>query len=148
LATRAPDPTPDPSQTSHEITVEKLVGSDKLTFFQGAPPVSELDLGKQVSNIRAVLQTVEAQVARGRLPQEGLADFKSAVDDVRLRLWGIMSAASSGEYDSFVERFRLRRATEILRELAQDVQGGKVPKGHPEMEWLIEAARNLIAAAR
>jgi phosphoglycolate phosphatase-like HAD superfamily hydrolase len=110
--------------------------------------VSELDLGKQVSNIRAVLQTVEAQVARGRVPQEGLADFKSAVDEVRLRLWGIMSAASSGEYDSFVERFRLRRATEILRELAQDVQEGKVPKGHPEMEWLIEAARNLIAAAR
>ncbi len=107
--------------------------------------MTELDLGKQVANIRAVLQTVEAQVARGRIPEEGLADFKSAVDDVRLRLWGIMSASSSGEYDSFVQRFRLRRATEILRELAQDVQQGKVAKGHPEMEWLTEAAQNLIA---
>ncbi|MEO8201275.1 MAG: hypothetical protein ABI679_12185 [Gemmatimonadota bacterium] len=108
--------------------------------------MTELDLSKQVANIRAVLQTVEGQVARGRVPEEGLADFKSAVDEVRLRLWGIMSAASSGEYESFVERFRLRRATEIMKEISQDMRSGKLPRGHPEMEWLVEAARSLIAA--
>lgn len=107
--------------------------------------MTELDLGKQVANIRAVLQTVEGQVARGRLPEEGLVDFKSAVDEIRLRLWGIMSAASSGEYDSFVERFRLRRATEMLKEINQDIHTGKLAKEHPEMEWLSEAARTLIA---
>lgn len=108
--------------------------------------MADVELTKQVGNIKAVLESIEAQVARGRVPAETLGQIKSSVDEVRLRLWAIMSAASSGEYESFVQRFRLRRATEICRTLAEDIKAGKTGSDQAEHKALAEAARSLIAA--
>ena len=65
---------------------------------------------------------------------------------MRLRLWAIMSAASSGEYENFVQRFRLRRATEINRGLADDIGTGKAGSEHAEFKPLGEATGALLAA--
>lgn len=107
--------------------------------------MADPELGKQIGNIKAVLQTIEAQVARGRVPAEGLDQVKASVDDVRLRLWAIMSAASSGEYGSFVERFRLRRAAEICAGITDDLVAGKIGKQHAELATLTEALTRLLA---
>src|SRR5690242_21950517 len=59
-------------------------------------------------------------------PPEGLVDLKSAVDDVRLQLWGVlMSSSAQGDKD-FGERFRLRRATEILQGVLRDAEAGQL----------------------
>jgi hypothetical protein len=108
--------------------------------------MADPELNKQVGNIKAVLESIEAQVARGRVPAETLGQIKSSVDEVRLRLWAIMSAAGTGNYETFVQRFRLRRATEICRELAADITSGKVASDHAEMQALGEAARALAAS--
>ena len=106
----------------------------------------DAELARQVGNIKAVLESIETQVARGKVPPDTLGSVKSSVDEVRLRLWAIMSAASSGEYENFVERFRLRRATEICRGLADDIAAGKLGTDYAEFVALDAAARALLAA--
>lgn len=106
----------------------------------------DAELAKLIENIKSVLESLESQVARGRVPPETLAAIKSSVDEVRLRLWAIMSAASSGEYENFVQRFRLRRATEICQGLADDIGAGKAGAEHAEFKALGEAAGALLWA--
>ena len=76
-------------------------------------------------------------------PPEGLVDLKSAVDDVRLQLWGVlMSATAQGEKD-FGERFRLRRATEILQGILRDVESGQLMLTTKEAAELGVVARDI-----
>ena len=76
-------------------------------------------------------------------PPEGLQDLKSAVDDVRLQLWGVlMSSSAQGEKD-FGERFRLRRVTEILQGILKDVDAGQLKLTSKEAAELGVVARDL-----
>ena len=76
-------------------------------------------------------------------PPEGLVDLKSAVDDVRLQLWGVlMSSSAQGEKD-FGERFRLRRATEILLGILRDVEAGQLKLSTKEAAELGVVARDI-----
>ena len=76
-------------------------------------------------------------------PPEGLQELKSAVDDVRLQLWGVlMSATAQGEKD-FGERFRLRRATEILQGILRDVEAGQLQLTTKEAAELGVVARDI-----
>lgn len=74
---------------------------------------------------------------------EGLADLKSAVDEVRLRLWGVLMAAHSPNDRGFGDRFRLRRAGEILQGIIADADGGRLNLGTKEGADLGTAAREL-----
>ena len=74
---------------------------------------------------------------------EGLQDLKSAVDDVRLQLWGVlMSSSAQGEKD-FGERFRMRRAAEILQGILKDVDAGQLKLTSKEAAELGVVARDL-----
>jgi hypothetical protein len=77
------------------------------------------------------------------LPQERMEDLKSAVDDVRFRLWGVLMAANKRDYREFSERFRLRRATEICRGIVADATAGRLRLTHAEAGVLGVAAREL-----
>ena len=76
-------------------------------------------------------------------PPEGLQDLKSAVDDVRLQLWGVlMSSSAQGDKD-FGERFRLRRTAEILQGILRDVEAGELKLTSKEAAELGVVARDL-----
>lgn len=77
------------------------------------------------------------------LPQEGIADLKDAVDDIRMRLWGILMASDTSDYQSFVARFRMRRAAECLRGLVGDVSVGRIPRDSIEATMLHSAASQI-----
>lgn len=105
--------------------------------------MAEPSLVTQVATLNATLGDIEARLSRGLQPVEGLEDFKSALDDVRLRLWGLLSAAGGGDYRGFQERFRIRRATEMCRGLGGDLRAGGVSGRHRELTGLREAASEL-----
>lgn len=103
-------------------------------------------LANEVANLHATLQALESRVASGELPPEGLADFKSSVDDLRLRLWGLMSAGTANDYRVFQERFRLRRTREICEGVAGELRAGTLSNRHDELPPLAEAAGDLARA--
>jgi hypothetical protein len=105
--------------------------------------MTEPSLVEQVAILNSTLTAIEGRLARGQAPVEELEDFKSAVDDMRLRLWGLLSAAKGDDYRGFQERFRIRRATEMCRGLSGDLRGGSVSGRHAELARLQDAAAEL-----
>jgi len=103
---------------------------------------------EQVVTLNAMLHTLEDQVAHGDLGTPGLEEFKSALDDLRLRAWGLLMATSSDDPHGFQERFRTRRGTEMCRALSTDLRTGKLSGRQAELPALGAAARDLSAAVK
>jgi hypothetical protein len=97
----------------------------------------------EISSLHRTLASLEDRIARGEVPVEGLADFKSSVDDFRLRLWGLLSAGSANDFRAFQERFRLRRTREICQGVAEEVRAGALSPRHEELPPLGRAAGDL-----
>jgi hypothetical protein len=105
--------------------------------------MAEPSLIEQVGLLNSTLTAIEGRLSGGQVPVEGLEDFKSALDDMRLRLWGLLSAAGGDDYRGFQERFRIRRATEMCRGLSNDLRAGGVSGRHAELSGLHDAAAEL-----
>lgn len=105
--------------------------------------MAETSFAEQVATFNAVLEAIETRVARGEVGREAVADFKSTVDELRLRLWNVLGTGSANDYRAFQERFRLRRAKEICRGLEDDLQAGALSPRHEELEPLGRAAGSL-----
>jgi hypothetical protein len=105
--------------------------------------MAESTMEERVAVMRSTLQSIEAQLARGEIPPHGLEDLKAAVDDMRLRVWSILTAAAGDDYAASLERFRLRRAIEICKGVAGDLRNGKVNARHRELARLRNAAHDL-----
>lgn len=105
--------------------------------------MAEPSFGEQMSTLNSTLGAIEVRLALGRAPVEGLEDFKSALDDMRLRLWGLLSAAGGSDSRGFQEQFRIRRATEMCRGLGDELQSGSISGRHRELEGLRQAATDL-----
>jgi hypothetical protein len=105
--------------------------------------MSQPGFAEQVATLNATLLAIEARVSTGEIPVEALTDFKSSVDDLRLRLWGLVSAGSANDYRGFQERFSLRRAKEICHALESDLRTGVMSGRHEELGPLGQAARDL-----
>jgi hypothetical protein len=104
--------------------------------------VAEPSLAEQMATLKSTLRGIEVRLAFGRPPVEGLEEFKTILDDMRHRLWGLLSTTGN-EYRSFQERFRIRRATELCRILGRDLLSGSMSARHPELPQLQDSAVEL-----
>lgn len=110
--------------------------------------MSQFAWPEQVATLGTMLDTLEGQVARGDLGAPGLAEFKGALDDLRLRAWGLLMASNSDDPHAFQERFRTQRGTEMCRALTSDLRLGKLSGRQPDLPGLGAAARDLLAAVK
>lgn len=107
--------------------------------------MTERTFVEQVISLRTVLESMEVRMGSGDIPREAVADFKSVVDDLRLRLWSVLGDGSPSDYRAFQEHFRLRRAKEICRGLEDDLRAGALNPHHEALPALGQAARSLAA---
>jgi hypothetical protein len=98
---------------------------------------------QQVDSMRLTLQAVEMQLGSGSLHPAALDDLKSAVDDIRIRIWAIMSAAAEGSDGLAIERFRLRRGIDVCTKLSEEFHSGSLSTRHPEAMMLRDSASLL-----
>jgi hypothetical protein len=103
---------------------------------------------EQVATLSGILDTLEAQVARGDLDTPSLEEFKSALDDLRLRAWSLLTATNSDDPHGFQQRFRTRRGIEMCRALRNDLKTGKLSGPQSELPDLGAAARDLAGAVK
>lgn len=104
-------------------------------------PLSRAPLSEVRSAILAMASRLENP---GDLPQAGIADLKTAVDDIRIRLWGILMAGDASDYEGFAGRFRMRRAAECCRGIEQDLTAGRIHPDSVESKMLHAAASQLV----
>jgi hypothetical protein len=103
---------------------------------------------EQVAALGNMLNTLEVQVTRGDQSTPGLSEFKSALDDLRLRTWGLLTAVNADDPHAFQERFRTHRGTEMCRALSTDLRTGKLSGTQPDLPALGAAAKDLAAAVK
>jgi hypothetical protein len=102
----------------------------------------------QVTTLNAMLDALEGPAPREELSAPGLTEFKSALDDLRLRAWGLLTAAHADDPHAFQEQFRTHRGTEMCRALSTDLQTGKLSGRQPDLPSLGAAAGDLAAAVK
>lgn len=100
----------------------------------------------ELTRMRIILEDLEARLESGRLDPEGLPEFKSAVDEIRLRVWGLLTAAGAEDPREVAERFRLKRAAEMCRGLTQELATGRMGPDHPEWPEVQQTASRLSDA--
>ncbi len=105
-----------------------------------------LSPAESVVTLQTELRYIDAKLTEGSLSPESLVDLKNAVDEVRLRLWGAILSDHPTDYNTFRQRFRLNRATEICRGVAADLYIGALPWTHAELRDLAEAAGTLATS--
>ena len=108
--------------------------------------MSEPNLTERVDALHLLLREIEDRVGHGESPGADLAEFKSAVDELRLRLWALLGAGSANDYRGFQEQFRLRRARDICLGLERDLRQGALSPRHDELRSLGAAAGALARA--
>ena len=109
--------------------------------------MTQPSFAEQVAALNLLLGEIEGRVAQGEAPDQALAEFKGAVDELRLRLWAILGAGSANDYRGFQEQFRLRRALDICRGIERDLRQGALSPRHDELAPLGEVAAALARAA-
>ena len=110
--------------------------------------MTQLAWSDQVAALNGMLDTLQARVADGNREASGLEEFKSALDDLRLRAWSLLTAINSDDPHGFQERFRTRRGTEMCRSLGNDLRTAKLSGSQPDLPALGAAARELAAAVK
>ena len=99
----------------------------------------------ELARMRIILQDLESCLEAGEVPPEGLPEFKSTVDEIRLRVWALLTAAGAEAPRATAERFRLRRASEFCRALTQELVAGQLGVDYPEWPEVQQTAAHLSA---
>jgi hypothetical protein len=100
----------------------------------------------QLAKLNLEVQGIEARFGQGQVSVTTLEAIKCALDDVRLRLWGLLKSHSGESPEAFQHRFRLRRATEICGRLASDLETGALRTDHADLPEVHKAASDLARA--
>ena len=108
-------------------------------------PLNPAELKSRLHMMQDTVRKIEAEVAEGTIPVEGMEDFKRAVDEARMRIWAVLTASNDSDPAGFLERFRLRRAIEISRAVQRDLDDGSMRAWPAELEELGGVTRKLSA---
>jgi hypothetical protein len=107
--------------------------------------MSDPALLEQLSKLNTEVQNIEARFGQGQVPVATLEAIKCALDEVRLRLWGLLQSQSGEAPEAFAQRFRMRRTAELCTRLASDRKSGAIPVNHPDLPFMHKAAAELAS---
>jgi hypothetical protein len=106
--------------------------------------VPPLDRLTAIGNLQIAVTAFERQLgALEQVPTSGLEEVKTALDDLRLRIWTVLMAQHSKNSQEYLDRFRLRRAAENLQLLAFDIDAGRLAVSRKEADELVGASEEL-----
>jgi len=94
------------------------------------------DVRGRIASLKKDLEAIEAEFTKSDADQEDLKDLKAAVDNIRLSVWAVLTAAQANDRSAarqVIARFRVRRATELARAVLLDVREDALPKDAPEL---------------
>ncbi len=109
---------------------------------------SQEELREQMDRVRSILNILQADASAGQHPAEGARDLGKAVDDLRRTVWAVLTARHSGDYDSYLARIRVRRATESCEEVLAELYAGTLTPDTPGLFTLYAAISEILGLQR
>lgn len=105
-----------------------------------------LRLQKTADELRSIQQLLTLEGIDPRV----LLDFREAVDHVRLTAWGVqqfieLRATSKDPFSALalLAQERVRRATQLCRDVGMDADGGEIGSDTPGLAELRDEAKNV-----
>lgn len=117
------------------------------------PKVDTNFISERLKKVTGELQDLEKQVVSGDFSPHVLNEFRSAVDNVRQTAWAVqqwigLQQQSRDPYSviSILSAERVRRATQINKDLAMDLQSLEIGVETEGLHELFRAVRDLHEA--
>jgi hypothetical protein len=109
--------------------------------------MSQDQLLEQVKRLRSELEEVEYRLRHNDIPLPVIEDFKSAIDHIRLTLWGILQSSGPDRYEAAaaIIRFRLRRADDLCKQIVSDIDSLEITMDSPELKQLHETLSGTVS---
>jgi hypothetical protein len=101
------------------------------------PEVNEInkdELRKRLAELRSKLDIIDGELGQGKTPPEAVAAVEQAVSTVRSNIWALLAAQHSEDYQQYLGRIRVRRATETCEEVLADLHADTVAPNAPGLE--------------
>jgi hypothetical protein len=80
-------------------------------------------LADRMKKLRASLEDIEKQLTTVEIPRDALEDFKTAVDQTRMTVWGILATPDT-DLLTLMAHFRMKHAIDMCNRIVVDVVGG------------------------
>ena len=77
----------------------------------------------RMKKLKLSLEEIERQLQHVQIPHEALEDFKTAVDQTRMTVWGILSTPDTNLL-KLMAHFRIKHTIEMCKRIMVDVAGG------------------------
>ena len=84
--------------------------------------VQSEQLSDRVKKLKASLEDIEKQLTEVQIPRDALEDFKTAVDQTRMTVWGIL-ATPDEDLMTLMAHFRMKHAIDMCQRIVVDVYG-------------------------
>ncbi len=110
--------------------------------------MSKQDLQRGIDEIRRALAKLDAGLSRGGHPSEGVRDVGLAVENLRRSTWAVLTARHSGDYDAFLAKIRIHRASEACEDLLSDLYAEALPPNMPGLRAFHTALKDLVEACK
>ncbi len=100
-------------------------------------------LHTSLDELRSKLDIIDAEMARGQPPAEALRAIEQAVSAVRRDIWVLLTAQHAHDIQSYTNKIRVRRATEICEDVLADLHAETLPPNTPGFEVFYATLREL-----
>jgi hypothetical protein len=93
-------------------------------------------MSARIASLKSDLEDIEAAFEQSSADEASLKELKSTVDNIRLSVWAVLTATQANDKTAarqVVARFRIRRATELARNVLLDVRNEALPIDAPEL---------------
>ena len=83
--------------------------------------MSNDELRRGLEELRSKLNIIEAEMDQGQPPEQAVRAVEQAVSEVRCNIWILLTAEHADDYDSYVGKIRVLRATEACENILADL---------------------------
>lgn len=98
--------------------------------------INKDELRKRLAELRSKLKIIDGELGHGKTPPEAVAEVEKAVSTVRSNIWALLAAQHSDDYQTYLGRIRVRRATETCEEVLADLHADTLAPSAPGIEVL------------
>ncbi len=112
-------------------------------------PVLDNDaLRKGLGELRSKLEVFDAELGQGQSTPENIRAVEQAVSAVRNNLWELLAAQHSGDYQSYLGKTHVRRATETCEDVLAELHAETVLPTTPGLDAFHAALRHVSEYCR
>ncbi len=101
------------------------------------------ELRSALSELRGALSVIDPDLAMDEAPRAAVEDLEKAVSGIRGSVWELLKTKHADDYDSYLGKMQLRRATEICEDVLSDLYANTMTSNTPGLHGFHSTLKEL-----